>query len=71
MPPLFSAECLAGKVINKNNDLAALLLLFPNYINLTTVRRSFREDGPVALFDKVKDIAQAVLEDDSVLTKYD
>ena len=71
MPPLFSAECLANKVINKKNDLAALLLLFPNYINLTTVRRSFKEEGPVALFDKVKDIAQAVLEDDSVLTKYD
>merc|ERR1711990_942249 len=51
--------------------IVALLLLFPDYINLTTVRRSFREDGPVALFDKVKDIAQAVLEDDSVLTKYD
>merc|ERR1719326_2583384 len=51
--------------------IVALLLLFPNYINLTTVRRSFKEEGPVALFDKVKDIAQAVLEDDSVLTKYD
>ena len=71
MPPLFSAECLSSKVINKKNDLAALLLLFPNYINLTTVRRSFKEEGPMALFDKVKDIAQAVLEDDSILTKFD
>ena len=68
---LSSPECLASQVINKKNYLAALLLLFPNYINLTTVRRSFKEEGPVALFDKVKDIAQAVLEDDSVLTKYD
>merc|ERR1711878_185673 len=43
--------------------IVALLLLFPNYINLTTVRRSFKEEGPVGLFEKVKDIAQAVLED--------
>merc|ERR1719300_1823076 len=52
--------------------IAALLLLFPNYINLTTVRRSFKENnGPMGLLNKVKDIAQAVLEDDTILTKYD
>merc|ERR1712020_785564 len=72
--PAYSAP---GDVLELSNlvvpvlVIVALLLLFPNYINLTTVRRSFKEEGPVALFDKVKDIAQAVLEDDSVLTKYD
>ena len=51
--------------------MVALFLLFPNYINLTTVRRSFNDNGPMALFDQVKDVAQAVLEDKNILTKYD
>ena len=51
--------------------VSALLLLFPNYITLTSVRRSFQDNTPVALLEKVKDIAQAVLEDDTILTKYD
>lgn len=51
--------------------IVALFLLFPNFINLTTVRRSFANEGPMELMDKVKDIAQAVLEDKDILTKYD
>ena len=51
--------------------MIALFLLFPNYINLTTVRRSFNDNGPMALAEKVKDVAQAVLEDKNILTKYD
>ena len=51
--------------------MIALFLLFPNYINLTTVRRSFNDNGPMALLDQVKDVAQAVLEDKNILTKYD
>ena len=56
-----------------SNDVTmiALFLLFPNYINLTTVRRSFNDNGPIALLDQVKDVAQAVLEDKNILTKYD
>lgn len=50
---------------------SALFLLFPNYINLTTVRRSFHNNGPMQLLDQVKDVAQAVLEDKDILTKYD
>ena len=51
--------------------LAALFLLFPNYINLTTVRRSFKGDGPMEIIDQVRDVAQAILEDKDILTKYD
>ena len=54
-----------------STEKKALFLLFPNYINLTQVRRSFHDNGPMELMDKVKDIAQAVLEDKDVLTKYD
>merc|ERR1711879_121774 len=43
----------------------------PAYINLTSVRRSFNDNGPMALAEKVKDVAQAVLEDKNILTKYD
>ena len=54
------------------NDVSALLLLFPNYINLTTVKRSFKENnGPMGLLNKVRDIAQTVLEDETILTKFD
>jgi len=51
--------------------IVALFLLFPNYINLTTVRRSFNDNGHMGLLDQVKDVAQAVLEDKNILTKYD
>merc|ERR1719427_187874 len=43
--------------------LVGLFLLFPAYVNLTTVRRSFQENGPVELMQKVQDVYQAVLED--------
>ena len=52
-------------------NVSALFLLFPNYVNLTSVRRSFSDSGPLALLDQVRDVAQAVLEDKDVLTKYD
>merc|ERR1739848_490371 len=48
-----------------------LFLLFPTYVNLTTVRRSFQENGPVELMQKVQDVYQAVLEDSDILKKYD
>ena len=51
--------------------VVGLMLLFPTYVNLTTVRRSFADAGPVELLEKIKDVAQAVLEDSDVLTKYD
>ena len=58
--------------IRSTMNVAALFLLFPNYVNLTSVRRSFSDTaGPLALLDQVRDVAQAVLEDKDVLTKYD
>ena len=51
--------------------LVGLFLLFPTYVNLTTVRRSFQENGPVELMQKVQDVYQAVLEDSDILKKYD
>ena len=51
--------------------LVGLFLLFPTYVNLTTVRRSFQDNGPVDLMKKVQDVYQAVLEDSDILRKYD
>ena len=51
--------------------LVGLFLLFPTYVNLTTVRRSFQENGPIELMQKVQDVYQAVLEDSDILKKYD
>merc|ERR1712123_324036 len=51
--------------------LVGLFLLFPTYVNLTTVRRSFQDNGPIDLMKKVQDVYQAVIEDSDILKKYD
>ena len=51
--------------------LVGLFLLFPTYVNLTTVRRSFQDNGPIDLMKKVQDVYQALLEDSDILKKYD
>ena len=51
--------------------LVGLMLLFPTYTTLTSVRRSFKDNGPLDLMKKVHDVYQAVVEDSDILTKYD